>query len=254
MINLIPAAGLGIRFSREGYKTPKPLLDVAGEPMIIRACETMPKPDSWIFILRKEHVDNFNIDKKLIKKFPKSKFIVIAYNTEGQLSSCLLAKDFINADEELFIGSCDSGLIYNLKDFKKVRKKFDVIPFTFTKQKTLANNPNAWGWVKKDNEARIIGTSIKVPVSDNPFYDFALTGAFYFKTGKLFLELADAIIKNNIKINNEFYVDSLVQAALDKNYLVKDFVVNKYISWGNPKDYEEFNFWFEVFSKWKIKK
>ena len=41
-VNLIPAAGAGARFVEAGYATPKPLLPVDGEPMIVRAARALP--------------------------------------------------------------------------------------------------------------------------------------------------------------------------------------------------------------------
>ena len=39
---LVPMAGDGVRFAREGYREPKPLVPVAGVPMIERALRTLP--------------------------------------------------------------------------------------------------------------------------------------------------------------------------------------------------------------------
>ncbi|NBW64539.1 lipopolysaccharide biosynthesis protein, partial [bacterium] len=47
-VNLIPAAGAGARFVEAGYATPKPLLPVDGEPMIVRAARALPEADLYI--------------------------------------------------------------------------------------------------------------------------------------------------------------------------------------------------------------
>ena len=49
--------------------------------------------------------------------FPNSKFIHIEYLTEGQAATCLLAKNEINNNEELIIGACDNGMIWNQESF-----------------------------------------------------------------------------------------------------------------------------------------
>jgi len=41
-ITLIPLAGRGSRFAKEGYEDPKPLIDVSGKPMIIQAAASLP--------------------------------------------------------------------------------------------------------------------------------------------------------------------------------------------------------------------
>ena len=53
MANLIPMAGIGKRFSKEGYKLPKPLIPVSGMPMVVKAIKDMPSSNKWIFVVRK---------------------------------------------------------------------------------------------------------------------------------------------------------------------------------------------------------
>ena len=43
-------------FIDAGFTQPKPLLDVAGKPMIMRAAESLPQADEWIFICRDFHI------------------------------------------------------------------------------------------------------------------------------------------------------------------------------------------------------
>ena len=254
MTNLIPMAGLGNRFAEVGYELPKPLILVIGKPMIVRVIEMMPEADKWVFVLRREQVEKYQVNKVIKKLLPNCHFIIIDYDTEGQLSTCLLAKKYIDNEEELFIGACDHGFIFNQKKFDVLKEKCDVIPWVFTKQKTLKDSPSSWGWVKIDGNDNVLGCSVKVPISNDPFDDHAITGAFYFKTGKIFLDIASYIIKDNTRIKNEFYVDTVIDYAPKLNYKTKIFEVNKYISWGNPSDYEEFNFWYELFQKADFKK
>ncbi len=59
MANIIPMAGLGSRFSKEGYILPKPLIPVSGKPMILKVIESLPISEKNIFIVRKEHIDDY---------------------------------------------------------------------------------------------------------------------------------------------------------------------------------------------------
>ena len=76
-----------------------------------------------------------------------------------------------------------------------------------------------------------------------------MVGTFYFKSASIYNNLYDSLIKNDIRVNGEFYVDSLVDIALKKNLKVQYFNVNKYISWGTPNDYRTFSYWQEYFHK-----
>ena len=55
---LVPMAGEGSRFRKVGFHKPKPMIDVAGKPMIqwvmdnLQSCEV---DIHWIFVVRKGH-------------------------------------------------------------------------------------------------------------------------------------------------------------------------------------------------------
>jgi len=245
IVNLIPMAGSGKRFEEKGYKVPKPLIDISGKPMIIQAISLMPKADKWIFICKNELVNKYHVDKTLRETLGDTKIeiVPIDYNTQGQICTCLLAEKFIKPEEPLFIGACDYGAIWDKKEYQKLlnEEDSDVICWSFTKHKGLVEKPNAWGWLKVSNDKKIMtGVSVKKPVSINMFNDFAIVGSFYFKKGKIFLETAKEIIKNNERVNNEFYVDSCMGKAVELGYKVKNFVVDEFICWGSPEDVEEY--------------
>ena len=57
---------------------------------------------NYIFIVQKQHVEKYNIDKmlKLIKN--NARVVEIDGLTEGAACTTLLAKEFINSDDPLF--------------------------------------------------------------------------------------------------------------------------------------------------------
>ncbi|MCC6274982.1 MAG: NTP transferase domain-containing protein, partial [Leptospiraceae bacterium] len=64
-VNLIPMAGAGKRFQDEGYNLPKPLIRVDGEPMILKACDSLPDADEWVFVCRSEHLRKSDLEQIL---------------------------------------------------------------------------------------------------------------------------------------------------------------------------------------------
>jgi hypothetical protein len=68
-----------------------------------------------------------------------------------------------------------------------------------------------------------------------------------FKKGKFFIEGLELIYKDNIRTNNEFYVDNLIYPLINKGYKIKIFNVD-YLCWGTPNDYKTYNYWFEYFN------
>lgn len=237
-INLIPAAGAGKRFFDAGFKAPKPLINILGEPMILKAIKDLPQADKWIFIVREEHVDLYEIDE-LLKKSVKNSQVIIEKKPYGQLTSCLLAKNCIKPNDSLLIASCDNTCLYDHKKYNElyVDTAVDMIVWTFTKHETLVGNPKAWGWNKLESDGKTIkSVSVKAPISADPYNDHAVVSRFTFKKAEDFFKAADMLIKTNERINNEFYVDSI------PNYLKKTgkrsviFDVDSYVSWGTPED------------------
>ena len=127
---LIPIAGRGQRFVDEGYVMPKQLIMVGDTQMIDLSLSSILNKDqcNLIFCLRRDHVNDYSLDKILKQKYGEDiKLIILDHVTRGSVETCLMAKDYINNDNPLISsisGCCD--LISNL-----------LKPFSF---KSLAKN------------------------------------------------------------------------------------------------------------------
>ncbi len=251
MANIIPIAGLGSRFSEAGYLLPKPLVPVSGKPMIINAIRRMPPSKRWIFIVRQEHIDNYAIDRLIRSEIKDAMVIPVEKTTEGQASTCALALPYINKGEEVFIAACDNSFLYDNAIYEGLKNDptIDAVVWTFTKDKLLTDNPKSWGWIKLENDGRTIADmSVKVPVSNNPYNDHAVVATFYFKKASDFANAYSLMIKENYRINHEFYVDCLpiFLKKLGKRSVIFD--VELYVGWGKPADlyeYEEKEYMFK---------
>jgi len=235
-VNLIPLAGDGQRFLDAGYRTPKPLIDINGLPMVVRAAKSLPPADQWVFLCRKSHITNARIDRKLIKHFPGALVLSVDCLTEGQASTCLLARDYLQPDDQLTIGACDNGMEYDQQEFNQLIKKYDALIWTFRNNAAVLQNPQMYGWVPVDASGKATGVSCKEPISDTPLKDHAVVGAFSFKKACYFLECADLMIKKERRINNEFYLDVVLDECVLNGYNVLPFEVNDYNCWGTPQD------------------
>ncbi|MDG1690012.1 MAG: hypothetical protein P8I02_04480 [Flavobacteriales bacterium] len=245
---LIPMAGAGSRFTNEGYKVSKPLILVNKKPMVVEATNHLPKSKNHIYICKKKHLEDDKIDVEIKRFYPKAKFITIDYLTEGQASTCLLAKNEINNNEELIIGACDNGMIWNEKKFLFEKNETDCLVWTFRNNVTVVNKPESYGWIDITEKNFAKRASVKVPISNNPISDHAIVGTFWFKKGKYFVEAAEKMISKNRRINNEFYVDECINDLIELGLRVKVFEVDKYICWGTPKDLKTYEYW-EQFHK-----
>lgn len=255
MINIIPLAGKGGRFSEKGYVLPKPLIPISNTPMIIKAIRDIPNSNKWIFIVRKEHINDYQIDILIKSEIPNAIIMPIEKVTEGQACTCMLAKPYLNPKESVFISACDNSYLYDKKKYAKLcrNNNVDCIVWTFTKHETLRRNPTAWGWCSlEEDNLTIKDMSIKTPISKDPYNDHAVVGSFFFKMAKDFIDATYLMIKNNYRINNEFYVDAvpIFLKKMGKRSVIFD--VDLYIGWGTPKDLYEYQR-IEYFCKYNIK-
>ena len=58
---VVPMAGEGSRFVKAGYTFPKPLIEVHQKPMIQIVVESLGLKGNFIFIVKKEHLEKYNL-------------------------------------------------------------------------------------------------------------------------------------------------------------------------------------------------
>ena len=250
-VTLIPLAGRGSRFAKVGYKDPKPLIDVSGKPMIIQAANSLPNSTEHIFVTLEEHLANYPLENTLKNEYQDCKIVPIKEVTEGQAITCNLGLDGVDENKSLLVAATDNGMIYNQEKYMTLinDENVDAIIFTFRHHVSSKNNPQMYGWVKVDEKENAIGVSVKIPISNNPFEDHAIVGTFWFKKVGYFNKALKNLVDKNIRVNNEFYVDSLMGELIELGLNVKVFEVDDYICWGTPDDYETFVYWQSFFHK-----
>ena len=246
---IIPMAGAGKRFSDAGYTVHKPVIMTTywktGEkmPMVVCATKDLPGVEeegaNVTYIDRTFHKES-GVEEEIRKYFPKCTFITVDDLTEGQACTCLLAKDKINNEEELLIAGCDNGMVMDAQSFREATGKAEVLAFTYRHNEAVNENPYAYGWIQADEENHITKLSIKKPLSDTPINDHAVVATFWFRQGKDFVKAAEKMIAENDRINGEFYVDEVMRHTMELSMDTRVFEVERYIGWGTPRDYENY--------------
>lgn len=261
---LIPMAGAGSRFFKEGYEKHKPVIPVTDRrsgkkiPMVVAATLDLPEvARSKIIYVDRDFHKKDGVETEIKNFFPQAKFITIDKLTEGQASTCLLAKDDINNSEELLIAGCDNGIVFDEKKFAQAKKSADVLVFTFRGNEAVLENPKAYGWVETQGEVAT-AVSVKVPISENPILDHAIVSAFWFKKGEDFVKNAEEMIEKNDRINDEFYADQVIKYCIKNGLSVKVFEVDKYLCFGTPFEYKNYektiNYWRKFYEAEFMKK
>lgn len=210
MINIvIPMAGLGSRFSKAGYKKPKPFIDVAGKTMIERVLDNLSVPNSrFILIAREEHLKDYPDHIKSIKESYNSEFFPVSSLTQGTACSVLLARDHINDNNPMVIANSDQLVEINFNSFLEDANERDLDGSILTFEDP-SKNPK-WSFAKINSNNEVIQVKEKDPIST-----FATVGIYYFKHGSLFVNGAIDMILQQDTVNNEYYTCPVY------NYLLK---------------------------------
>jgi NDP-sugar pyrophosphorylase family protein len=248
---ILPMAGAGSRFSKEGYTIPKPLLDVEGLPMIIQAVKCLPSTSNQIFIGQKYHYEKYNIDNKIKEFYPNAKTIGIDYITEGQACTTDIAfqKFDIPLEKPLLVSACDNGVYYDMTEYNRLLddSNVDIIIWSFSNNPTSKLFPHMYAWLDVDENNYIKRVSIKKPFDDVENKN-AIIGTMYFKKASYFKEGLNNIYEMNNRINNEFYIDNMIEPLVNMGYKIKIFDVTNYLCWGTPNDYRTYQYWLEYFT------
>ena len=224
---LIPMAGAGTRFQQAGYTFPKPLIDVEGKPMIQVVVDNLNIEATFIYVVQKEHRQKYNLDTLLNLITPGCKIVEVDGITEGAACTTLLAKEFIDNDSPLVMANSDQFVEWDSNEFmyKMIEQKVDGGILTFT-----ATHPK-WSFAKVDEYGYVTEVAEKNPISD-----IATVGVYYWAKGSDYVKYAEQMIKNNIRVNNEFYVCPVFNEAIGDGKKIKTFNIQKMWGLGTPED------------------
>ena len=235
MVNVvIPMAGRGSRFEKAGYTFPKPLIEVNQKPMIQIVKDNLNINGTHLYLVLKEHYDKYSLKYllPLITKPDDCRIVEVNQVTEGAACTVLLAKDFINTDEELILANSDQWVDWDSSHFLKFMrgKKADGGIVTFH-----ACHPK-WSFAKVEEETGII-TEV---AEKKPISNIATVGIYYFKRGSDFVKYAEQMIDKNIRTNGEFYVCPVFNEFIGDGLKIYNYPIAEMCGLGTPEDLNNF--------------
>jgi len=248
-------AGEGQRFKDQGYQTPKPLLDIDGIPMFIRAALSLPNADRYIFVCRSDQIPKGQLEPLVQKYFSDSIIHYIDQLAAGQAASCISARQYIPDDASVTIGPSDSAMIYSkeLWDEFLMNSEKEAIVWTIKGHPSMVEKPHMYGWVNTDwHSGKVFNVSCKKVISNHPAADPAIIGCFSFKKAVQFFDAIDKMISLNDTVNGEYYVDVAMNHAISADVKVYILGIQQYICWGTPVDYESYVSWLNYYKHEKV--
>lgn len=221
---IIPMAGKGKRLRPHTLTTPKPLIPIAGKPIVQRLVEdianvTPEKIEKIGFVIGDFDEEIKGQLKNIANEVGAEAYFYIQETAEGTAHALACANELL--DGKVTVAFSDTLF----------RADFELNPeddgIIWTKQ---IEDPSAFG-VVKTNEEGIITDFIEKPkdfVSDQ-----AIIGIYYFKKGEDLKEEIDYLIKNDIRGGGEFQLTMALENLKNKGTNFTIGTVNEWLDCGN---------------------
>ena len=225
---LVPMAGLGSRFIKEGFKVPKQIINIKDKHLIDISLDCLNYKDcNLIFVLRDEHVYNHHMDELLMKKFGDDiSIVVLDQLTDGSVCSCLFAEQLIDNDAPLVIHTLDIEFRPVFDPHVMETLDADGLILTFK------SNSTNYSYAQLDKDGNVIKTAEKKAISPN-----ACVGIYGFKKGSDFCKYAKEMIRRDLRTKNEFYISPLYNVLIEDGKKIVTEDVDKMHIFGTPDEY-----------------
>lgn len=230
---VIPAAGLGSRFSNAGHKFPKPLISVQNKPMIQVVVDNLNMDAKFIFIVQKEHCEKYNMESMLKVIAPGCEVVQIDGLTEGAACTVLKAEQFIDNDSPVIIANSDQFVEWDSSEFMYAMSSENIDGGILT----FSSVHPKWSYVRRGEDGFICEVAEKKVISDE-----ATVGIYYFKRGSDLVKSIKSMISNNDRHNSEYYLAPAFNYAIKNGLKIKPFKIdaNKTHGLGVPEDLDYF--------------
>ena len=231
---IIPIGGIGQRFKEDGYITPKPLINVLGDPMICHLIKGLSVTENdTVVIIYNQDLKSYNFEELIRFKFPDMNLMFISLDkvTKGASETILFGLEHLDLqmDENFLLLDCDT--FYDddiLEEYRKCNNKNTIFYFKDNQELPI------FSYIKIENET-VTDIMEKVKISDN-----ANTGAYGFNDGNTLKRYCERI-KNK---KGELYVSLLYKEMLSDGIAIGSKNVEKFSCVGTPiqlKSYCESN-------------
>lgn len=214
---IIPIGGVGKRFSDEGYKTPKPLINVLGKPMIYHVIESFHLErfsDYKLTIIYHNTLKNFNFETLINFYFPKLNihFVCIDCMTKGASETVLKGLETFSdedLDSNVLVADCDTFYEDDVIDLYKNNSAKSSI-FYFEDKGDLP----IFSYLSIE-DSKVTDIQEKIKISNS-----ASTGLYAFESGRILKKYCIKILNYNKElylscVYNEMLVDGVEVGAIE---------------------------------------
>jgi len=235
---IIPLGGKGERFSKNGFKTPKPLIPILDKTMIEYVLDNIKfLQEDRVYIIYNEALEQYDFTHFLQKKYQNIQFIKIQ-DTKGAVETLLIGigqiimSSLYDKNRKTILLDCDT---YYTEDILTIFRNATHNMVFYTKN----TDPNPiYSYIELCHiDNHIIDIKEKEKISDN-----ANTGAYAFLDILELYQYCIYILENNITFRGEPYTSCVIAEMIkDKNTFIGfELDVSTVISLGTPQAIQEY--------------
>lgn len=235
---VMPMAGRGSRFTKVGIVKPKPLIEVLGKTLVEWSIEGMRQTypavtdSDFVFICHADHERDFQISQILRGLTgPSATVLFTPVVTEGAACTVLLAKETIDPEEDMLMVDADHFVICpELIKIKEEARRKDwggIIP-------VIERNAPHYSYARLDEAGNVVETREKQVISNHAAV------MYYFTKWRYFVSAAEAMVAQNIRYNNEFYMCPVYNEVIAQGKIVRTVPTQLALHLGTPEELEYF--------------
>lgn len=224
---IVPMAGKGKRMRPHTLTVPKPLISLAGKPIVERIVENINMVCSESvqevgFIIHPDF--GLEIEKKLLD-------MAVRLGAKGRIyyqDEALGTAHAVYCAEEMLNGKVLIAFADTLfkASFKMNTDEEGVI---WVKE---VENPSAFG-VIKTNDKGFISEFIEKP--EQPVSKLAIIGIYYFKNAELLRNEIKFLLDNDIREKGEYQLTNALENLKNKGTLFKPVIIDEWLDCGNTQ-------------------
>lgn len=232
---VIPAAGAGKRLFPHTFTKPKPMVYIAGKPIIGHILDRMKdlEPEEVILVVgyKKEQIMSY-IDRNYSGTF-NIKYV----NQDEQLGlahSVYTARNELG-DSEIMIALGDMIFKAGYSDFyRQYMKNGDCSASIGVRE---VDDPTKYGIVEL--EGKCIKRLEEKPL--NPESNLGIAGVYFIKETQVLLSIIGEMIDKNLRNRGEFQLTDALQEMVNRNLKLKTFQVSSWYDCGHSESLLETN-------------
>lgn len=224
---VIPLAGLGTRLRPQTYTRPKPLVNLAGKPLLGHILDRLQPLDIGDVIFITGYLGE-QIEEYVQDEYDFPCRFVVQEEQLGQAHAIQLAKEWIEGPT--FVVFADTIFETDVEHLKHITSGGLLYVHE-------VEDPRRFGVAVTDG--RYITRLIEKP--SEPVSNLAMVGLYYFSEGKQLTSAIDELISSGQQTGGEYYLADAIQIMIDQGTKLETKTIDVWLDCGTPSALLETN-------------